>query len=88
MFFKNDALTIPGDYTTVTGADGAVYGVLTFHQFMVRFVSDRFVTFQIASGSEDGLKIPRSSITENNTVNQFVKGFYFVLWLLRNTRST
>ena len=64
VFFKNDDLTIPGDYTTVTGADGAVYGVLTFHQFMVRFVSDRFVTFQIASGSEDGLKIPRSSITE------------------------
>ena len=26
IFFKNDDLTIPGDYTTVTGADGAVYG--------------------------------------------------------------
>ncbi|MBQ7536400.1 MAG: hypothetical protein IJT43_12400 [Stomatobaculum sp.] len=64
VFFKNDDLTIPGDYAEVTGADGALYGVLTFHQFMVRFVSDRYVNFQVASGNEDGLKIPRSSITK------------------------
>lgn len=64
VFFKNDDLTIQGDFSQVTGADGGVYGILTFHQFMVRFISDRFVRFQIASGNEDGLKIPRSSITK------------------------
>ncbi len=66
VFFKNYDLTVPGDFAQVTGADGTVFGVLTFHQFMVRFINDRYLTFQIASGNTEGLKIPRSSITEKD----------------------
>lgn len=60
--FPGRQLTLAGDYRETTGADGAAYGVLTFHQYMVRFLNDRFLKFQIHTGSEDGLKIPRSSI--------------------------
>ncbi|MGP1348897.1 MAG: HlyD family efflux transporter periplasmic adaptor subunit [Stomatobaculum sp.] len=63
-FFKSYDLTLTGDYSVVTGADGASYGVLTFHQYMVRFIDDRLLSFQIVSGSSDGLKIPRSSVAE------------------------
>jgi len=55
---------LTGDFQELTGADGGRYGVLTFHQFMVRFVSDRYLDFQIVSGNDSGLKIPRSAITE------------------------
>lgn len=61
--FENYDLSIPGDFRLTTGSDGSTLGVLTFHQFMVRFVDQRFLRFRIETGREEGLKIPRSSIT-------------------------
>lgn len=57
-------LTISGDYSQIKGEDGTTFGMLTFHQYMVRFLNDRYIQFQIYAGREDGLKIPRSSLTK------------------------
>jgi len=60
---RGDDLSLSGSFEEIYGADGTAFGCLTFQQFMVRFVGDRFLNFQIQAGSEDGLKIPRSSVT-------------------------
>jgi len=64
--FKGYDLDMAGDYSSVTGGDGKQYGVLKFSRFMVKFVSDRYLTFSIESENESGLKIPKSSVTEKS----------------------
>ena len=54
----------------MTGADGTAYGKLDFTQYMVQFVSDRYVNFEVDMASTDGLKIPVTAVTE--------KDFYLV----------
>lgn len=60
----NDNLTFSGHYSSIVGADGKPYGKLDFDKYMVQFVSDRFVQFEILSSEEEGLKIPVSAVTE------------------------
>lgn len=50
----------------ITGADGKVYGKLDFDQYMVQFVSDRYITFEVATEKTDGLKIPVTAVTTKN----------------------
>lgn len=61
--FSGTSLTVTGDFSIVTGADGASYGKLDFDKYMVQFVSDRFVDFEIVSEKADGLKIPITAVT-------------------------
>ena len=68
--FDGKDLTATGDFSTFTGSDGAAYGQLDFNKYMVQFISDRFVQFEIVTDREDGLKIPISAVTE--------KTFYLV----------
>ncbi len=68
--FNGSDLTISGDFSIITGADGGSYGQIDFNKYMVDFLSDRFVDFEIVSDKVDGLKIPISSVTE--------KEFYLV----------
>lgn len=56
-------LTLTGRYSLITGADGLSYGKLEFDKFMVQFVSDRFLNFELMSNEAEGLKIPASAIT-------------------------
>ena len=62
--FNGSDLTISGDFSIITGADGGSYGQIDFNKYMVDFLSDRFVDFEIVSDKVDGLKIPISSVTE------------------------
>ncbi len=64
--FNNGELETSGTYTQFTGADGGLYGRLDFDRYMVQFVSDRFVNFEILSEREMGLKIPISAVTTKN----------------------
>lgn len=68
--FNGTDLTTTGQFSIITGADGASYGQLSFDKYMVQFLSDRFVTFEIVSDKVEGLKIPISAVTE--------KDFYLV----------
>lgn len=64
--FRSEDLEIMGDFTIMTGSDGKPYGKLDFNQYMVQFVSDRYVTFELASEKVDGLKIPVTAVTTKN----------------------
>ncbi len=68
--FDGEDLTATGTFSTITGADGETYGKLDFTKYMVQFVSERFVQFEIVTDREVGLKIPISAVTE--------KTFYLV----------
>lgn len=55
-------LTLPGKYSLITGADGKSYGKVDFDKYMVQYVSDRFIDFEIIMEEAEGLKIPVSSV--------------------------
>lgn len=58
----NGNLTLPGKYSLITGADGKSYGKVDFDKYMVQYVSDRFIDFEIIAEEAEGLKIPVSSV--------------------------
>lgn len=64
--FTEYDLNAEGDFSILTGSDGVTYGKLDFQQYMVRFASDRYVTFELASEKADGLKIPVTAVTTKN----------------------
>lgn len=68
--FLSTGLTASGDYSMITGADGKPYGKLDFKQYMVQFVSERYVSFEVDTEKTDGLKIPVTAVT--------TKDFYLV----------
>lgn len=61
--FPDEDLILSGNYSQITGADGASYGKIDFDKFMVQFISNRFVDFEIILEQEDGLKIPATAVT-------------------------
>ncbi|MDO4267829.1 MAG: HlyD family efflux transporter periplasmic adaptor subunit [Eubacteriales bacterium] len=68
--FSSNTLETDAPFSIVTGADGGQYGKLDFTQYMVQFVSDRYVTFEVDMDNADGLKIPVTAVT--------TKDFYLV----------
>ena len=56
--FGSNDLEADGAFSIITGADGKPFGKLDFSQYMVQFVTDRFVTFEVDTEEVDGLKIP------------------------------
>lgn len=64
--FPSRNLTMKGVFSLITGSDGKAYGKLDFTRYMVQFVSDRFVDFEIMTSTTEGLKIPISSVTTRN----------------------
>lgn len=68
--FTGHDLVTTGAFSRITGTDGKPYGKLDFNKYMVEFVSDRYIEFEILSNKVSGLKIPVSSITK--------KDFYLV----------
>lgn len=68
--FTGHDLVTTGAFSRITGTDGKAYGKLDFNKYMVEFVSDRYIDFEILSDKVSGLKIPVSAITK--------KDFYLV----------
>lgn len=66
VFFPGHDLVTDGVFTIVTGSDGKAYGKLDFDKYMVQFVTDRYVDFEIMTAATEGLKIPISSVTTKN----------------------
>lgn len=64
--FPAQNLTANGTFSMITGSDGKAYGRLDFNKYMVQFVSDRYVDFEIMTSVTEGLKIPISSVTTKN----------------------
>lgn len=61
-FLKDDFQTTAA-FEVFTNASGA-YGMCTFDRYMLRYLSDRYLTFEIVEEIETGLKIPISAVTE------------------------
>lgn len=61
--FPDHDLTLSGKFSLYTGADGTTFGRITFNKYMMEFLSDRFLEFEILSDQVTGLKIPISSVT-------------------------
>lgn len=68
--FPGRNLAAAGNFSVLTGTDGKTFGKLDFDKYMVQFVSDRYVDFEIVSDRIDGLKIPATAVTK--------KDFYLV----------
>lgn len=61
-FLKDDFQTTAA-FEVFTNASG-VYGVCTFDRYMLRYLNDRYLVFEIVEDAETGLKIPVSAVTE------------------------
>ena len=62
-FKKNDIrYTVP--YMQVNASDGNAFGKLTLRKYMVDFINDRFINFDIEEDALTGLKIPKSAVVE------------------------
>lgn len=68
--FNSRNLETDGAFSIITGADGNSYGKLDFNQYMVQFISDRYVNFEVEAERADGLKIPVTAVT--------TKDFYLI----------
>ena len=66
VIFHSRNLEAEGGFSILTGTDGNLYGKLDFNQYMVQFISDRFVSFEVKSVQADGLKIPVTAVTTKN----------------------
>lgn len=64
--FPANDLRTEAEFSMITGSDGKQYGKLDFTQYMIQFVSDRFVNFEIKTATSEGLKIPVSAVTTKN----------------------
>ncbi len=62
-FLKNQT-TSWAQIEAITGADGKSYIELHFNNSMINFVADRYVSVELITASEVGLKVPNSSILE------------------------
>lgn len=62
-FAKND-LTIRANYSTFYGADGEVYGRLDMNRYMIQFIDDRYLEFDIITTEITGLKVPTTAIVD------------------------
>lgn len=64
--FPGHDLTTEGAFSMIVGTDGQNYGKLDFDRYMVQFISDRYLDFQVVMDVEKGLKIPVSAVTSKN----------------------
>lgn len=59
-------LNLKGTYTTFHGTDGTSFGCLEFDRYMIQFVSDRFLDFEVVTEEAQGLKIPVTAVTSKD----------------------
>lgn len=64
--FPSQSLQAWADFSIILGADDKPYGKLDFSKYMIQFVSDRYVDFEIISSKVEGLKLPVSAVTSKN----------------------
>lgn len=78
--FSKDNIATDADFYIHNGSDGN-YGVLTLNDYMVRYISERYIDIEIVFLEVSGLKIPSSSLVQ--------KDFYKIpiQYLIEDSRS-
>lgn len=61
--FLKDNIIASADYEIFTKA-GNTYCVFTFDKYMIRYLGDRFLQVRILDNTAEGLKVPKTSVTE------------------------
>ena len=61
LTFKKDNIETVSDFYIYQGSDGS-YGVLTLNDYMVRYISERYIDIEITFEEASGLKIPTSAL--------------------------
>lgn len=64
--FKDKGITVNAGYSMFKGSDGAGYGMLELKRYLIQFVGERFINFEIVTNDVSGLKIPDKSLTQKN----------------------
>ena len=64
-FLKNQ-VTAWGEVSTYTNTAGEIFVQFSFTNSMITFATDRFLSIELITENETGLKIPNSSIIEKN----------------------
>ena len=59
-------ITLSASYTTIASVDGKVYGLLTLDRYVIQYLADRFIDFEIITNDVSGLKIPDKSIVRKD----------------------
>lgn len=65
IVFTKDNIETIADFYIQNGNDGA-YGVLTLNDYMVRYISERFIDIELVFTEVTGLKIPTSALTKKD----------------------
>ena len=60
--FLSDGATETASLTIITKEDGSYYGRLDFKNGMIRYANQRFVDIELVTNTNNGLKIPVSSV--------------------------
>ncbi len=66
---EKDGFEITGEFSMFSNETGT-FGQLSIQNYMVRYLSERFLTFEIQEWMETGLKIPKTALVE--------KSFYII----------
>ena len=77
LSFTEKGIETSAAFVTVKGTDAQNYGVLSLNRYLVQFLSDRYISFEIVSSDVSGLKIPDKSVTS--------KDFYIIPSGLRSS---
>jgi len=64
--FKNHGIQTSAGFETFKNSDGETLGCLKLKKYMIRFINDRYVDFEIVTNNVSGLKIPEKSITSKD----------------------
>lgn len=66
---EKDGFEITGEFSMFSNETG-VFGQISIHNYMIRYLSERFLDFEIQEMVETGLKIPKTALVE--------KSFYMI----------
>ena len=62
---KKDNMTFTCGFSIIEKGDG-IYGRLSLDSYMIRYASERFLDIELVTTGKSGMKIPVSSVTEND----------------------
>lgn len=65
VFFPTENLQASAGFSEISSADGK-YGVLDFKRYMIRFAEKRLIDIHILGDSKEGLKVPKTAVTEKD----------------------
>lgn len=76
--FLNNDLELLVPYRNIVNSEGINFGVLSMDKYLVEFLSDRFVNFEVEINKAKGLKIPKKAVFDKEfykiPLNYITKG--------------